>query len=164
MTTQKFLDEKLRRVKDFFYRYQEALARDETLNTLLERYRKAFEDTQAAFVRAGIDRLCAECGKTTKVCCGLGMELYCEDALLVLNLYLGYKFPEKRLKDHWCFFLREDGCSLLVRPLLCRNFFCDELQESLPHEELVRVQEALGPEAEVLFALLERVKVLCPGL
>lgn len=164
MTTQKFLDEKIRRVTDFFERYRQTLAGDQIFNDLLSRYQKAFQETQEAFVQAGIDRLCAECGKTTKVCCGLGMELYCEDALLVVNLYLGYEFPKRRLKNHWCFFLKEDGCSLLVRPLLCRNFFCDELQETLPHEELVRLQEALGPEAEALFALIERTKALCHGL
>ncbi len=164
MTTQKFLDEKIKRVTEFFERYKEALAKDALLNELLERYKEAFRHTQEAYVRVGVDRLCASCGKTQKVCCGLGMELYCEDALLVLNLYQGYQFPERRLQDHWCYFLREDGCSLLIRPLLCRNFFCDEIQEVLPHEDLVYLQEALGPEAEVLFALLERTKALCPGL
>ena len=164
MTTQKFLQEKIARVREFFERYRERLAQDQEFNHLLAEYEKNFQATQAAFAQAGIDKICAQCGQTTKVCCGLGMELYCEDALLVVNLYLGVQFPEKRLKDHWCFFLTEKGCLLRVRPLLCRNYFCEDLQEALPHQELVRLQEALGPEAETLFALLERTRLLCPGL
>ncbi len=164
MTTQKFLQEKMARVREFFERYRERLAQDQKFNDLLVEYEKNFNATQAAFAQAGIDKICAQCGQTTKVCCGLGMELYCEDTLLVVNLYLGVEFPEKRLKDHWCLFLTEKGCLLRVRPLLCRNYFCEDIQEALPHEELVRLQEALGPEAETLFALLERTRLLCPGL
>ncbi len=164
MTTQKYLQRKIQRVNEFFFRYQEVLKKDTHLWQLLEQYQKDFQHTQKVYTRVGVDQICAACGRTKKVCCGLGMELYCEDVLLLLNLLLGFRFPEKRLKEHWCFFLKEDGCSLLIRPLLCRNYFCDELQESLSHNDLVSLQEALGPEAESLFALLEYTKTLCPGI
>ncbi len=164
MTTQKFLEEKLKRVRNFYNLYHKKLSEDRIFNSLLIKFLKDFEATQKAFVEVGIDRICAKCGQTTKVCCGLGMELYCEDALLLINLYLGVPFPERRLKDHWCFFLTENGCLLRVRPLLCRNFFCDEIQELLPQEKLIYLQEALGPEAQTLFHLIERVKSICPGI
>ncbi len=164
MTTQKFLEEKLKRVRDFYNRYYEKLCEDKIFNTLLEEYKKNFKATQEAFSKVGVDKICAECGQTKRVCCGLGMELYCEDALLLINLYLDVPFPEKRIKDFWCFFLTEKGCLLQVRPLLCRNFFCDEIQELLPKEKLIYLQEALGPEAETLFKLLERVRTICPGI
>jgi hypothetical protein len=78
--------------------------------------------------------------------------------LLAINLVLGGTLPEVRKCAKGCFFLKEDGCSLVARHVLCVNYMCLKIQKALPLDALLRVQTAAGAELDTAFLLQEAMK------
>ncbi|NPB08769.1 MAG: hypothetical protein GXO17_00305 [Thermodesulfobacteria bacterium] len=165
MRARDLLARKLERVRALFDLHRARLQQDEDLKDLLSRYLRAFADTEAVAREVGLSDFCARCGREGwGTCCGEDMEFHCEDVLLLANLLLGVEFPTRRHQPKGCYFLGEEGCLLKVRPLICRNFICPELADHLGPENIRKVQQALGPEAETLFLLCLRLKRLCPEI
>ncbi len=138
--------------------YGSILKNDPEIKSLLDKHQKAFGHVQKVMQETGAALFCRDCGISSISCCGEGMELECEEALLLANLLLGVNIPNSRYFSTGCFFLDENGCVLKVRPLICRNFICPELKENLGLLKTRKLQEALDNEAFYLFLLLERIK------
>ncbi|WP_157608084.1 hypothetical protein [Thermodesulfatator atlanticus] len=143
-----------------FETHRVALLEDQELNELLCLYEKAFERVQEEMKKTGAFEFCAECGRAGLSCCGNGMELDCDDILLVLNLLAGVRLPQKRKFPLGCFFLSETGCILKLRPLICRNFLCQDLKNAIGLANTIQIQQSLDEEAVILFKLTQRVKAL----
>jgi hypothetical protein len=78
--------------------------------------------------------------------------------LLAINLLLGGTLPEVSHCANGCFFLDEDGCSLVARHVLCVNYLRLRIQRGLPLDVLIRVQTAAGAELDTAFLLQEAMK------
>jgi hypothetical protein len=165
MTSSELLDQKLRRILEIWDVYHLRLKRDKLLAHLLRDYLDAFAAAEKVHQETGLSSYCARCGREGRSsCCGEDMEFRCEDVLLLANLLAGVSFPDKRYSPKGCYFLGQEGCLLLVRPLICRNFICPELATHLGKTKLKQIQQALGPEAEALFRLCERLRRLVPEI
>ncbi len=137
------------------------LRENRKLQTLFEDLKRALSISEEAYRKTGAYRLCAECASLGQAtCCGRDMELSVSRELLLINLLLGGQIPEKRSFDRGCFFLTEKGCGLLVRPLLCRNFFCPWFKERFPHKKLITLQKAQESESIYLFRIEDYFKAL----
>ncbi|HFC97015.1 MAG TPA: hypothetical protein ENJ40_00965 [Thermosulfurimonas dismutans] len=137
------------------------LYEDPYLVRLLEDLREALAETERLYRETGAYRLCAECAaRGEPTCCGRDMELHVSRELLLINLSLGARLPERRAFPSGCFFLSLKGCSLPARPLLCRNFFCPWFRERFPAEKLTLLTAAQEPEARTLFLLEDYLRTL----
>ncbi len=137
------------------------LCEDPRLTRLLAELRKALAETERLYRETGAYRLCAECAaRGEPTCCGRDMELHVSRELLLINLFLEARLPQRRAFPAGCFFLTEKGCSLPARPLLCRNFFCPWFRERFPAEKFALLTAAQEPEARTLFLLEDHLRSL----
>ncbi|MBX6422108.1 hypothetical protein [Thermosulfurimonas sp. F29] len=144
----------LSEVLRIFPRIRELLGDDPDFHVLLRELRKSLSVSEKAYYSTGAYRLCADCAiRERSTCCGRDMELSVSRELLILNLFLGVTFPEKRTFARGCFFLTLKGCSLKARPIICRNFFCAWFREHFPHEKLIFLQKAQEDEMTLVFQL-----------
>ena len=91
-------------------------------------------------------------------CCGAGIENRYSPELLLINLLLGATLPESGNSARSCYFLGKGGCLLQAREILCTNYLCRKLQETIPKHMLLQLQETNGSEMDLLFALHERIR------
>jgi len=139
--------------------WAEAWLEDDPVAALLNQLRRGIGVSRKAMQEAGIPALCRQCDEQEGgSCCGAGIEDRYDPLLLAINLVLGATLPEARDCSNGCFFLKEDGCSLVVRHVLCVNYICLKIQKALPLEALIRVQTAAGAELDTVFLLQEAMK------
>ncbi|MDR3570318.1 MAG: hypothetical protein P4L43_20025 [Syntrophobacteraceae bacterium] len=91
-------------------------------------------------------------------CCGAGIEDGYGSELLLLNLLLGAVLPGVANSAGSCHFLGETGCVLHARDILCINYMCRRIHETIPPGMLFALRKANGAEMDLIFALHERVK------
>jgi hypothetical protein len=153
------INEKISVAGQLFGRWGNDLWADSGISAQLRELAAKIEASAGASLRSGVARACRRCDEQGGgSCCGIGIEDRYTPELLVINLLLGVTLPETR---HWansCRFLRERGCVLRARDIICVNYLCPTLQKTIPPEELLRLQEATGSEMEALFLLHNRVR------
>jgi len=117
--------------------------------------------SRRAYLEKGSFQFCGECARKGIRCCGEGLEWKLSPEEFFLNLCLfklsGVEFSLKE-KEGSCLFLGERGCTLLLTPLFCRNFFCTELSLYLGRENLIYLQNAIEEETLLTFELCEYLK------
>jgi len=152
------IETKIRSAHELFQR-ADVWRGDHRIRTLLDTLQRAVEASRKAIQEVGIDALCRQCEVVEGgSCCGAGIEDRYDPVLLAINLLLGGTLPEVRNCAKGCFFLREIGCSLVIRHVLCVNYLCLKIQKALPLEALIRVQTATGTELDTAFLLQEAIK------
>ncbi|MFP5212584.1 MAG: hypothetical protein ACLGPL_04320, partial [Acidobacteriota bacterium] len=62
-----------------------------------------------------------------------------------------------------CYFLGPRGCRLRARHMICIDYLCPEVQNSLGADRLIAMQVATGPEIEATFRLYSQIKKLMGG-
>ena len=145
---QSFQD-KLDLTKDLWERYRAYLAGDKKLAGLLAEYRRCIQDSARTMKDAGIVEICARCDQEEGgSCCGNGIELRYNAVLLLLNLLLGAPLQEEKLEDRSCHFLGESGCTLTARQVLCVNYLCRQIVQTVPKTDIIHVQEVCGTELD----------------
>lgn len=139
----------------------DALLNDPVLVNLLARIEKLAERSRAVMHELGVVQCCTSCElEEGGSCCGAGIENHYSPTLLLVNLLLGRKLPEKRRWENSCYFLVETGCCLTARQVICVNYLCRKVIEKLSREELLLLQNTTGEEIEVCFAAHEHVQKL----
>jgi hypothetical protein len=91
-------------------------------------------------------------------CCGSGIENRYDLELLLINLLLGASLAEHADRAKSCRFLGERGCTLVARHVLCVNYLCARLRETLSPGQLSLLQDSSGEELETEFFLHEAIK------
>jgi len=153
------IDEKITIAKYMFGRWSDALRADSGISGQLQELAAAIEASAGASFRSGIAQVCKRCEQEEGgSCCGAGIEDRYTPELLVINLLLGVTPPESRHSAKSCHFLRERGCILRARDIICVNYLCARLQKIIPPEKLFQLQEANGSEMELLFLLHNRIR------
>jgi hypothetical protein len=132
------------------------LLRDTHLSILLNELRGAINQSRHYLMRSGISKICAICDKEEGgSCCGKGIEDKYTSTVLLINLLLGVKLPEKSVNKKDCIFLSSSGCILFARDTICINYLCSRIQKSISPATINMLREKEGVELEKLFLLNE---------
>lgn len=135
------------------------LREDPTVDALIRRLNRNIETTRKTMLRLGIVAECKHCEEEEGgSCCGAGIENRYDEVLLLMNLLLGVPLPTLQQDQSSCYLLGKDGCTLMVRHVLCVNYLCSKLRDKLSHEELTRLQACAGEELDTGFILYETIK------
>ncbi|HMK59963.1 MAG TPA: hypothetical protein VK452_02315 [Dissulfurispiraceae bacterium] len=135
------------------------LLEDRDVNDLLHSLDLCIEATQRAMVDSGMARECADCAiSEAGTCCSFRTGYKSDSVILLINLLLGRDLPTTSFDARLCYFLTEIGCVLRARHVICTNFICQRLRDTIPHETLCSVQEIAGNEIDTMFALEEAIK------
>ncbi|MFN4196836.1 MAG: hypothetical protein ACK4FM_02380 [Caldimicrobium sp.] len=120
--------------------------------------------TNKALEETGSFSFCKNCATKGTICCGEGLEWKLSPEEFFINLCL-FKLKEKELylenpTSETCLFLGQQGCSLELVPLFCRNFFCTPLSQHLGLKNLTYIQQSMEEEAILSFNISEYLKNL----
>jgi hypothetical protein len=146
--------------ESIFARWGEELKKEDRIGRLIQRLETNLENSRQGMHDLGIFRACARCDVIAPEgsCCSLGLERKYGPILLVMNLMLGVSLPQRRLRADSCYFLGREGCRLKVRHMLCIDYLCPELEETLGLKALIKIQTLSGQEIESAFLLREAIK------
>ncbi len=154
------VERKIAVAKGLLKDYEEVLAKEKGLISLLEGLRRAIEATEIERKITGISEFCAWCGSLNHDCCGAGIELRYSAELLFINLLLGAGLPESRRREDSCYFLSPRGCCLKARVVFCVNFLCRKITETIEPSRLVQLQRREGEMLDLIFKVEEIIKGL----
>jgi len=139
--------------------WEARLRQDALISAGLDKLAGSLEAGRRLMLALGMVRACRWCEEAEGgSCCGLGIENRYGDILLLLNLLLGVTLPARREKPDSCYFLNQEGCCLRVRHVLCVNYLCGRLKETLSREGLIALQTLQGQELNSGFVLHEAVR------
>jgi hypothetical protein len=140
---------------------KDAFLADEVVNHLLSDLKNAVGASRREMRVAGVVAACRYCEEHDGgSCCGAGIEDHYSGLLLLINLLLGARIPERRLDPSSCWFLKPSGCSLRARHTLCVNYLCAKATEGKDQQKIAALRVREGIELECLFHLQERLLTL----
>ncbi len=132
---------------------------DTEITRFLEAYRQQIQQTWSLMEQIGVVAECTDCAiHDGGSCCGIGIEDRFDTVLLLINLLLGAKLPDRRWDSKGCWFLGEKGCTIVARHVICINYLCKRLYQKIDHAGLQRLQRQIIREADASFVLEERLK------
>ena len=148
---------RIEKAKRHYDMYGEKLKSDERIVELLNRLERAIERTWKYMREIGVTEVCRRCALEMGSCCKRWVEDFYDVDILLINLLLGVKLPEKRYREDLCFFCGENGCRLKAREVICVNFLCDRVLERIGEKE-IELQKIAGEELETCFILQDEIK------
>ena len=151
--------EKIRCAERLFHVYGRELLSDKAIQSLLETYRKAIQQSWVQMKRIGLVAECTDCAVNDGgSCCGKGIEDRFDVILLLINLLMGCSLPSSPWDETGCWFLGERGCGIPARHVICVNYICKRLDSKLEKNGLRLLQEKIVLETDAGFALEESIK------
>lgn len=142
-----------------YQKYKNVLIRDKQIQHLLDKFRKASSENLHEMFEIGLVDECRKCEEEEGgACCGAGIENRYSVTLLLINLLLGAKLSAKAPDPKSCFFLGDKGCSLIARHVICVNYICKKITDSIPSQAINHLREKEGIELDILFILNEKIK------
>lgn len=152
------IEQRIAWAEDWFQIIGNQILEDDTAGLLLKRLKEAVESSHREMTDSGIIRICRDCDRNEGgSCCGRGLENHYSGVLLLINLLLGVELPKTRHDPSGCFFLDQDGCRLRARHVICINYVCKRITQSIPPQALADLREKEGEELKCLFLLNERI-------
>jgi len=125
--------------------YGMELKKDARLGSQLEQLRKLAMAMKAQMAGMEMFQLCCQCGtRPGGGCCSLYMANETDAIQLLINLLLGMDVTFQRDDAFECYFLGEQGCSLLCKPFFCLNYNCRQIMERARQQELMALKKATG--------------------
>jgi hypothetical protein len=153
------IQEKIAWAEDGYRDFKGKLLADHNVVQCLDQLQKAVQESHAVMEEIGLNDLCRTCDEWEGgSCCGAGLENRYDGWVLLINLLLGRQLPTTRQDERSCFFLGKDGCTLLARHVICINYVCQKITDSIPKALIQQLREKEGDEIECLFLLNERIK------
>lgn len=108
---------------------------------------------------SGVTAECADCAvRGEGTCCSARTGLKCDNILLLVNLLMNNPLPSKEMSTDLCYFLTGRGCSLKARPVICVNFVCGRIRDSIPFQSLIHLQKTIGTELDMLMRVEDHIK------
>ena len=153
------IEEKIEEARALYEALADRLRGDERIRDLLARLEQNITVSMQAMRALRVVQTCKWCEEQEGgSCCGAGIENRYDPLQLLINLLLGVYLPDGRRYPDSCYFLESDGCSLKARHVLCVNYLCRKLEESLSTDELNTLQAIVGEELDTGFTLHEAVR------
>lgn len=154
------IEEKIEEARALFEALEGRLRDDSRVRDLLCRFEENVRASKQAMRALGVVAACKWCEEQEGgSCCGVGIENRYDSVQLLINLLLGVCLPDRHAYPDSCYFLQDDGCCLSARHVLCVNYLCAALKQTLSQEDLVALQTIVGEELDTGFALYEAVKM-----
>ena len=142
------IEEKIALAKYLWKKYGKDLAEDSEVGRLLGLYKREILRSYELMEMFSVVTECAMCA--TQVpgggCCGVGIEDWYDEFVLLLNLLLGREIPTERLRQKDCLFLGHTGCQLFARHHFCVNYLCSRITDLLGPAELSDLRAQSGKE------------------
>ncbi len=151
------IEDKIRRAFEIYEKFRDEITGDEEVRDLLKRLEESINETRRYMEEIGVVDICRECAAETGSCCGMFVEDYYDEIILLINLLLGINLPEKRRIKGYCFFLSDKGCTLKAREVICVNYLCKRITDRIGDKE-IELQEIAERELKTCFLLRERIK------
>jgi len=161
MEAQKYLSiqEKIEEARALYDAWADRLRRDGRIRDLLVRLEENISASMQAMRALRVVQACKWCEEQEGgSCCGAGIENRYDPLQILINLLLNVSLPDRQKYLDSCYFLETDGCSLKARHVLCVNYLCKKIEESLSSDELETLQTIVGEELDTGFALHEAVR------
>ena len=153
--------QKIKTAEAYYLKEKETFLSDRRLMELLRDLKIAIRDSRQTMEEIGLTPLCRDCEeKEGGSCCGKGLENKYSETLLLINLLLGISLPKTRYDQKSCFFLGNKGCLLAARHVICVNYLCAKINNSISPDRILLLREKEGIELNLLFLINERVKKL----
>jgi len=153
--------QKIKTAEAYYLREKETFLSDRRLMELLRDLKIAIRDSRQTMEEIGLISLCRDCEeKEGGSCCGKGLENKYSVTLLLINFLLGISLPKTRYDQKSCFFLGNKGCLLAARHVICVNYLCAKINNSISQDKILLLREKEGIELDLLFLAYERVKKL----
>jgi len=153
------IQKKIQRARNLHQRHRDELLACPHVLDLLNALRRNIDATQQALHTLGIIEQCRQCDEEGGgSCCGAGIENKYDVVLLLINLFLGAPLPEERYDPNSCFFAGKHGCILRARHVLCVNYLCSKIEQTLPLDQIITIQRIAGDELDLAFMLHESLK------
>ncbi len=153
------ITEKIAHARELFSIFGHQLLRDRNISKLLEEYHDAVKHTWEVMEQTGVCAFCTRCAiEDGGSCCGDGIENKFDAILLLINLLLGCDLPERRQIDCGCWFLGDTGCRLIARHVICVNYMCKALSDSLSSSDRQLLADAMLQETDLVFLIEEKIK------
>ena len=153
------IEDKIILARHMYDSWSDQLRREPHLHELIEKLEGCLENSRAAMLELGIVETCKHCDEEEGgSCCGDGLENKFDTFLLLLNLLLGVSLPEKHRRPESCYLLADKGCTLKVRLVLCVDFLCPKILNTISHGDLIRLQQVSGDELTTGFMLYDALK------
>ena len=153
------IEDKIKMARDLYCSWREHLKREPQIVDLLGKLEGSLDNSRKAMLELGIVETCKHCDeKEGGSCCGAGLENKFDSLLLLMNLLLGVSLPERHHRPDSCYLLRDKGCVLKVRLVLCVDYLCPKIMGALSHDEVVRLQNISGDELLTGFKLYDALK------
>ena len=153
--------QKIKTAEAYYLKEKEIFFSDRRLMGLLQDLEIAIRDSRQTMEEIGLTPLCRDCEeKEGGSCCGKGLENKYSETLLLINLLLDISLPKTRYDQKSCFFLGNKGCLLAARHVICVNYLCAKIKNSINPDKILVLREKEGIELDLLFLINERVKKL----
>ena len=153
--------QKIKTAEAYYSKEKTTFFSDRRLMELLQDLGVAIRDSRQTMEEIGLISLCRDCEeKEGGSCCGKGLENKYSETLLLINLLLGISLPKTRYDQKSCFFLGNKGCLLAARHVICVNYLCAKINNSISPDRILLLREKEGIELNLLFLINERVKKL----
>ena len=153
--------QKIKTAEAYYLKEKETFLSDRRLMELLRDLKIAIRDSRQTMEEIGLIPLCRDCEeKEGGSCCGKGLENKYSETLLLINFLLGISLPKTRYDQKSCFFLGNKGCLLAARHVICVNYLCAKINNSISQDKILLLREKEGIELDLLFLAYERVKKL----
>jgi hypothetical protein len=154
------IEEKIEEARALLDAVEDRLRDDPRVRDLLCRFEANVRTSKQAMRALGVVAACKWCEEQEGgSCCGVGIENRYDSVQLLINLLLGACLPDRHAYPDSCYFLQADGCCLSARHVLCVNYLCAALKQTLSQEDLIALQTIVGEELDTGFALYEAVKM-----
>jgi hypothetical protein len=161
MEAQRYLsiEEKIEEARTLYEAWADRLRRDGRIRDLLARLERNTRASMQAMRALRVVQACKWCEEQEGgSCCGAGIENRYDPVQLLINLLLDVSLPDRQQYPDSCYFLESDGCCLKSRHVLCVNYLCKKLRETLSKDELNTLQAIVGEELDTGFTLHEAVR------
>jgi len=138
---------------------------DPVVKDLIKRLKEKIVERKRQMIICGMRDICKRCEEEEGgSCCGKGLEDRYNEWMLLINKLLGCELPHERYKPDSCFFLGKDGCVLMAPHVLCINYICKKIENTIPKDKLVKLRNIEGEMIELIFKLHEYLIKIAPTL
>lgn len=153
------IEEKIKTTRKLYDSWAGQLKREPRIHELIYKLEQCLDNSRAAMLELGIVETCKHCDEGDGgSCCGTGLENKFDTFLLLMNLLLGVSLPQRHQRPDSCYLLSNKGCTLKVRLVLCVDFLCPTILNTISHGDLIRLQQVSGDELTTGFLLYDAIK------
>lgn len=152
--------EKIAWAEDIYSRFGDLILEDEEVREFLEILERSIENTYEHMGGLGTLEECTKCAQVTGSCCSRKIEKMYDKRTLLVNLLMGIELPREREIEDGCFFQGVEGCKIKAREIICVDYFCPRIHETVDRDKMFRLQNVAGEEHETVFKLSNRITIL----